>query len=205
MVRISIGFLFTESECERSFSVERRQYDHRPKLSPSSRSLPVEQVQRSKPRWLLTTVKQRKDKGKTQRHRNRKETITGIERARRDAMREASPPQRASEARPRLNVFGFVPTPRNQLRMLQEAERTQTFKNMIVRSQKKELRARGEHQGLRRGLDGQLRGGKGWLWWRVLPAPGLRLTNCFGVIWAALATLLFSSGWVLGRLCTVKV
>ena len=86
-MRIAAGFLFSETECERNFAVERRQFDHRPKLSESAREdglkimvdgLPIERVQRSNRFWLLVQeryaklfgmrvlrdVKQRKDTGK---------------------------------------------------------------------------------------------------------------------------------------------
>ena len=119
IVRIAAGFLISEIGCERSFAVEKRQFDHRPQLSASAREdgfkimvagLPIERVQRSNRFWLLVQeryaklfgmrvlrdVTQRKDTGKPQkvRKRSRKDTVTAVERARHDALKEASPHQR---------------------------------------------------------------------------------------------------------------
>ena len=119
IVRIAAGFLFSEIGCERNFAVERRQFDHRPKLSASAREdglkvrvdgLQIRRLQGSNRFWhvvqemyanlfgtrVLRDVKQRKDTGKPQkvRKRNGKDTVTAVKRASNDALKEARPHQR---------------------------------------------------------------------------------------------------------------
>ena len=57
-MRIAAGFLVSETECERNFAVERRQFDHRPSAREDGfkiivGGLPIERVQHSNRFWLL--------------------------------------------------------------------------------------------------------------------------------------------------------
>ena len=162
-MRIAAGFLFSETECERNCAVERRQFDHRPKLSESAQEdglnlmvdgLPIELVQRSNRFWrvvqeryaklfgmrVLRDVKQRKDTGKPQqfRKRNGKDTVTAVKRARTAALqKEASPHQRNVPASNVRNVFGVMPTTDEQLSELRKQEKTKTFEQLVERAKRK--------------------------------------------------------------------
>jgi len=163
VVAVLASFLVAETECERNFSAERRQFDHRPKLSPATRfsglkcmvdgvplshlvrdgapvsdffqAVQARYADRHGSRFLLD-AKKRKDAGEQRRSaglRGGKQTLSSIQRERRDACRDLG----ISCGPAAKNVFGFKPVVAEVLDGLRRQERSKAFAKVTEVAKKK--------------------------------------------------------------------
>ena len=181
IVTVAIGMLLTETECERSFSAERRQHDHRPRLGPGMRfaglkvmndGVPLERLhqdgkpignfwQRIQERYaakfgvrFLQNVVQRSDKGLKRKKcdmRAGKETLTAFKRRRLHALQETPSLVFGSQ---RCNVFGHEPMAIAQAERLREAEQTAVFHKIVEKARCSFEKRRKEHLALRSAAPG---------------------------------------------------
>ena len=159
------SFLISETECERTFAHERRQFDNRPRLSPEMRfaglkvmvdGMPLSKLQRdgepvgtfwqcvqeryaqrfgSKP---LRTMKRRSDAGV---RRDLSEVRPGtdgkITMTALQRQRGKAVTPRISFASVKTDVFGYAPMVVSTLEILCEQERTKVFQNILKKAKAK--------------------------------------------------------------------
>ena len=172
VVCLALNFLLTETECERSFSAERRQHDHPPRLGAGARfaglkimtdGLEFEELQHDGQPvddfWLrvqsryadrfgcrcLRTVMERKDKGakrKLQETRGGKQTVTDFKRRRAVALQKDVRIPFGSHT---ANVFGHVPLAALEMERLRLAEQTHVFQKIADRARATYNKKKEEH------------------------------------------------------------
>ena len=166
IVGLTSCFLISETECERTFSMERRQFDHRPKLSPTMRfaglkvmvdGVGLDELQsHGEPRstfWecvqnryadtfgsrFLTHVRRRKDAGQ-----KRALVEVSPDGARKKATMASVQRMRGEAAQAPItfgaamtNVFGYAPVAAAALERMRKEERSVVFGRIVERAQKK--------------------------------------------------------------------
>ena len=165
VVCMAIGFLITETECERNFAAERRAHDGRPRLTPDTRfyglkvmldGLSFERLQedgvpvgdfwrKCQDRYAqkfgtrrMGDRAQRKDAGATRagiRKRDGKDTVTAFKRARVEAI--SSQAVIPFGPQPGRTVFGHREMPRRKLEQLRQQQETDTYRELIDKMQTK--------------------------------------------------------------------
>ena len=167
VICIMLGFLLTETECERTFAEERVVHSGRPRMDPDTRfeclkvktdGLPFCELQEDgKPvndfwrccqdayakrfgKRRLCDVKRRSDYGthrETEYKRDGKNTVTSFKRKRQEVL------HRAQEACPRAcsdvtkNVFGYRPVEASKLQEIREQEESAAFRDLMVKMEKR--------------------------------------------------------------------
>lgn len=168
------AFLVSETECERSFASERKQFESRPRLSPQMRfaglkcmvdGVALDHLQRegrpvgrfwhevqncyakkygTRYLWSVRARKDRHVKRATTGRRGGKETMTSIQRKRAKAV--------SGLARPApQNVFGFAPLQAAEMERLREGEKSALFAKLIAGAKKKFDDKRQRYQDVFRG------------------------------------------------------
>lgn len=176
IVAMLTAFLVSETECERSFAMERIQFEGRPRLSPAMRfsglkvmvdGAPLDKMQvdgrpvgrfwqRVQARYaarfgsrFLMNVKQRRRKElqtSGKRKRGGKETLTSIQMKRRRAVSAS-----LRSGPETVNVFGYTPCAADEMQRLKEQERGALFQKLFASAKKKHDAKKAQHRSLRAG------------------------------------------------------